>query len=113
MQRLLRAACLRLGPRYPRVAVVSVFMFSYLVGVGGVALLRLYQDMSAADLVRIVLAVVVLVVIENAVATTYAFRLLRPADPWLHGDKSPQAAGPAGGAPGQLPAAFLGRGGAG
>ncbi|HEX2084110.1 MAG TPA: adenylate/guanylate cyclase domain-containing protein [Solirubrobacteraceae bacterium] len=110
MQRLLRSACLRLGPRYPRVAVVAVFMFSYVVGVAGVGLLRLYQDMSGADLVRIVLAVIVLVVIENAVATTYAFRLVRPADAWLRGDRSPQAAVAAWRALANLPVDFVARG---
>ena len=110
MQRLLRSASERLGPRYPRVAVVAVFMFSYLVGVGGVALLRLYQDMSASDLALVVLAVIVLVVIENAIATTYAFRLLRPADGWLQGDRSAPAAVAAWRALANLPLDFVARG---
>ena len=109
MQRLLRSASQRLGPRYPRVAIVAVFMFSYLVGVGGVALLRLYQEMSAGELARIVLAVVALVVIENVIATTYAFRLVRPADPWLRGDRSPGAAVTAWRALANLPLDFVGR----
>jgi class 3 adenylate cyclase len=109
MQRLLRMACRRLGPRYPRVAIVAVFMFSYLVGVGGVALLRLYQEMSDGDLARIVLAVLALVILENVIATTYAFSLVRPADPWLQGDRSPRAAATAWRALANLPLDFVGR----
>ena len=79
--RLLRRAFDRLGPRYPRVALMVVFAFSYLVGASGVALLRLYQDMSAEDLLQIILAVLVLIAVENVIATTFAFRLVQPADP--------------------------------
>ncbi|HEV2814840.1 MAG TPA: adenylate/guanylate cyclase domain-containing protein [Solirubrobacteraceae bacterium] len=109
-QRWLRSACSRLGPRYPRAALVVVFMFSYLVGVGGVALLRLYQDMSGSELLAIVLAVVVLVVVENVIATTFAFRLVRPADPWLRGDRSAEAATAAWKALASLPLDFIARG---
>ncbi|HEV3001430.1 MAG TPA: adenylate/guanylate cyclase domain-containing protein [Solirubrobacteraceae bacterium] len=111
LQRALRALPVRLGPRYPRALVVAVFMFSYLVGGSGVGLLALYQDMSAGDVLRILLAVLVLVVIENAVATTYAFRLLRPADRWLQGDRSPEAAAQAWKALANLPLDFVARGG--
>jgi adenylate cyclase len=107
---MLRSAWARAGPRYPRVAVVTVFMFSYLVGAGGVGLLRVYQDMSDGELLRIVLAVVVLVVVENVIATTFSFRLLRPADPWLNGDRSPQAAVAAWKALANLPLDFIARG---
>ena len=110
MERLLRRACLRLGPRYPRFAVVTVFMFAHVVGVGGVALLDLYEDMSGAEFARIVLAVVALVVIENVIATIYAFRLVRPADAWLHGDRSAPAAIAAWRALANLPLDFIARG---
>jgi class 3 adenylate cyclase len=110
LQHALRAASTRLGPRYPRFATVAVFMFSYVVGVGGVALLRLYQDMSTRELVWIVLATIVLVVIENAIATTFAFRLLRPAEAWLEGDQSPAAAVRAWRAIANLPLDFVARG---
>lgn len=110
VQRLLRSAWTRLGPRYPRAAVVAVFMFSYLVGAGGVALLRLYQEMSVRDLALIVGGVIVLVVVENVLATTLAFRLLRPADPWLAGDRSPAAAVAAWRALANLPLDFVARG---
>jgi class 3 adenylate cyclase len=109
-QRWLRNACTRLGPRYPRAALVVVFAFSYLVGVGGVVLLRLYEDMTASELGRIVLATIVLIVVENAIATTFAFRLVRPADPWLHGDHSAEAAVAAWKALATLPLDFIARG---
>ncbi len=110
LQRALRSANDRLGPRYPRAAVVAVFMFSYVVGVGGVALLRLYQEMSAGELARIVLAVLVLIVVENVIATTFTFRLLRPADPWLRGDRRPETAVAAWRALAGLPLDFMSRG---
>jgi class 3 adenylate cyclase len=110
LQRLLRMVQFRFGPRYPRAATVAVFMFSYLVGVGGVALLRLYQEMSAGELVRIVLGMIVLVIVENVIATTFAFRLLRPADPWLRGDHRPEAAVAAWRAIANLPLDFVARG---
>ena len=110
LQRALHTACRALGPRYPRFALVAVFMFSYLVGFAGVALLRVYQDMSGGELARILGAVVVLVVIENVVATSFAFKLVRPADPWLRGDHSPDAAVTAWRALANLPVDFVSRG---
>jgi len=111
LQRWLQSACASLGPRYPRVALVVVFMFSYFVGFGGIALLSLYEDMSTGEFLQILLATVVLVVIENVAATTYAFRLVRPADPWLGGDHSPGAAVAAWRALANLPLDFFARGG--
>ena len=108
--RLLRRAFDRLGPRYPRVALMVVFAFSYLVGASGVALLRLYQDMSASDLLQIILAVLVLIAVENVIATSFAFRLVEPADPWLNGDRSPAAAAAAWRALAGLPVDFVSRG---
>jgi adenylate cyclase len=110
LQRALHAACRSLGPRYPRVALVVVFMFSYLVGFGGVGLLRLYERMTAAELGVILLATVALIVVENVLATSYAFRLVRPADPWLNGDRSPGAAMAAWKALANLPLDFFARG---
>ena len=110
LQRALHTAWQSLGPRYPRVALVVVFAFSYLVGFGGIALLSLYENMSGEELVQIVVATVVLVVIENAAATTFAFRLVRPADPWLRGDRSPEPALAAWKALANLPLDFFARG---
>ena len=110
LQRALHTACRSLGPRYPRVALVVVFMFSYLVGFGGVALLRLYEDMSAGELLTLVLATIVLIVIENVLATSYSFRLVRPADAWLNGDRRPGSAVAAWNALANLPVDFFARG---
>jgi adenylate cyclase len=109
-QRWLRALCDRLGPRYPRAALVVVFLFSYLVGFGGIGLLSLYEDMSTSEFLQILLVTVVLVVIENVAATTFAFRLVRPADPWLNGDHSPESAVAAWRALANLPLDFFARG---
>ena len=91
-QRALRFAYSRLGPQYPRAALLFLLGLAYVVGLAGVALLRLYQDMSGADLARLALVVVGLVVIENAVASRYAFRLIEPASPWLNGRRTAETA---------------------
>jgi len=91
-QRALRFGYRRFGPHYPRAALVFLLALAYGVGLAGVALLRLYQDMSAADVVKLGTAVVGLVLVENVFATRYAFRLIRPASPWLNGRRTPETA---------------------
>jgi adenylate cyclase len=91
-QRVLRYSYRRAGPRYPRLALAFLLALAYVVGLCGVALLRLYQDMSAGDLVRLCVAVVVLVVLENVAASRYAFRLVAPAEPWLEGRRTADTA---------------------
>jgi adenylate cyclase len=92
LERGLTAAYRRLGPRYPYAALVVLFAFAYVVGLVGVALLRLYQDMSLGELAVIAAAAVLLVVVENVLGLRVAFRLVRPAEPWLQGDRSGPAA---------------------
>jgi adenylate cyclase len=110
LERFLRFAYARLGSRYPLAALVALFAIAYLIGLFGVALLRLYQDMTNGQLLAIAGAVVGLVAIENALALKVAMRLLRPAQPWLHGDRSPQAAVEAWCALASLPLSFHSRG---
>jgi len=75
----------RLGPRYPRVVLALQYQLAHLVTFGGVWLLTLYQPVSHGDLWRIFAVTQALVAIENFFALRVVFRLLRPADPWLHG----------------------------
>ena len=68
------------------------FQLAHLVVLGGVGLLRLYQTMSVGALVTIIVGTQVLLAIENAFGLRAAFRLVRPADPWLRGDRTPETA---------------------
>jgi class 3 adenylate cyclase len=92
LERGLAAAYRRLGPRYPYAALVVLFAFAYVIGLVGVALLRLYQDMSGTELLVIAAAVILLVVIENALGLRVAFGLVRPAEPWMRGERTAKTA---------------------
>ena len=106
-QRALRFAYRRAGPQYPRAALLFLLGLAYVVGLAGVGLLRLYQDMSGADLARLCATVVLLVVIENVFAARYTFRLIEPATPWLEGARTPRTAAAAWSALSGLPRNFL------
>jgi len=84
----LRFAFRKLGRRYPRTAMVVQFQFAHVIVMGGVGLLLLYVDMSAAEFGRIVAVSQGLLLLDNLVGVRAAFRLVRPADPWLRGDRS-------------------------
>ena len=86
--RVLRAAYHRLGYRYPKAVVLIQFQLAYVIVLAGVALLTLYQDMSHADWVRILVAAEVLMVIENFFAARLAVRILDPATQWLKGPRT-------------------------
>ena len=92
MTRLLDALHARFGPRYLRPAIIAVFGLSIVVAFAGVWLLTLYQEMNAAQFWTIAAVAEVLVVLEILIATPYALRLVRPADPWLQGNRSPRSA---------------------
>jgi class 3 adenylate cyclase len=81
-----------LGRRYPRVAVFLWFQTGYLVALGGLALLTLYQDMSAGQFWVIVGAAQAMTLVEFVLAVGMVFRMLRPADPWLRGGRRPEDA---------------------
>src|SRR5688572_19216519 len=106
----MRFAYRRLGPHYPRAALVFLLGLAYVVGIAGIALLRLYQDMSPEDLVKLATAVVGLVLLENFFAAKYAFRLIAPASRWLNGDRTPESAVEAWTALSGLPRNFLASG---
>jgi adenylate cyclase len=82
----------RLGPRYPRVLLALVYPVSCLVVAGGVLMLNLYVDMSLHTFWRLLAASELLVALEVTAALAVAYRLIRPADPWLHGERTPAAA---------------------
>lgn len=107
MTRLLQALYRRLGPRYPRLAVVAVFPLSGIVALAGLWLLTLYQPMSAGEFWTIVLVAEALVLLEIVVAAPYALRLARPARAWLRGSRGPTATQEAWRALVGLPVAFV------
>ena len=82
----------RLGPRYPRVALVFAFVLEYFVVGGGVLLLNLYVDISLHTFWRIALVSAVLVSLEVGAALWLGYRLVRPADRWLVGQRTPDTA---------------------
>jgi len=97
----------RLGRRYPRVMLALQYQFAHLVGAGGVGLLALYQDMSGAQFLRILAVSQGLVLLDNAFSLRTTFRLLRPADPWLAGQRTPETTVAAWRALAGLPLDFL------
>jgi class 3 adenylate cyclase len=88
----LRYAFRKLGRRYPRVAVAVQFQFAHVIVFGGTALLLLYVDMSAGEFGRIVAVTQGLTLLDNLFGIRQAWRLVRPADRWLRGDRDPAAA---------------------
>lgn len=92
LRRPLRYAYEKLGPRYPRRAVWVQFQFAHMVVLGGVGLLTLYVNVSTGALWRILIVSQVLVLVENLVSMKIANRLVRPADRWLNGERTPETA---------------------
>jgi class 3 adenylate cyclase len=106
-RRLLTWIFHRFGPRYPRLIVALQFQVAHLVVAGGVWLLDLYVDLSRAQFWRILLVTQAAVLVENTLALKVVFRLLRPADAWLRGDRSPAATLSAWQTLAGLPVAFM------
>jgi adenylate cyclase len=77
----------KLAARYPRVMLAIQFQGTYLIVLGGVGLLRVYQPMSVKDFWTIVLVAEGLVVIEVLIALFVVFRLVTPAVRWIGGER--------------------------
>jgi len=97
----------RLGPRYPRVLLAVQYQLAHLVALAGVGLLALYQDLSTAEFLRILLVSEALVVLDNFLSLRATFCLVRPADAWLRGHRTPDTAIDAWRALAGLPLDFL------
>lgn len=97
----------RLGSRYPRVMLALQYQFAHLVAAGGVGLLALYQDLSGWQFLRIMLVAQALVLVDNLLSLRATFCLVRPADPWLRGRRTPETAIAAWRALAGLPLDFL------
>src|SRR4051794_13452196 len=92
LRALLRYALDKLGPRYPRCVLAAIFPLSFLVVLGGVWLLALYVRREPARFWRILAVTEAAVAVEIVAALAVAFRLVRPADAWLHGRRTPETA---------------------
>jgi adenylate cyclase len=88
----LEHAYARLGARYPRAVLTLVYPVSFFVVAGGVLLLNLYVDISLSTFWRLLAVSEALVAIEITAALWLAYRLIRPADPWLRGERTPETA---------------------
>jgi class 3 adenylate cyclase len=82
----------RLGRRYPRMILAAELAVAHLVVAVGVSTLLLYEPMSTGEFFLILAAEEVLISLETLFAYRLVSRLIRPADPWLRGDRSPEAA---------------------
>jgi adenylate cyclase len=88
----LEHAYARLGARYPRAVLAFVYPVSFFVVAGGVLLLNLYVDVPLHTFWRLLAVSEVLVAFEITAALWLAYRLIRPADPWLRGERTPETA---------------------
>jgi adenylate cyclase len=104
---LLNWAFRRFGPRYPRLVIALLFQVAHLVVAGGVWLLDLYVELDRAQFWTIFAVAEIAVLIENTMAIGVVWRMLRPADPWLQGDRSAGAAAQAWRALAGVPLAFV------
>lgn len=91
MNGFLARAYERLGPRYPRAAVVAVPQLAHLNVLLGVAGLALYVDMSAAEFLRILLVGMAGMFVYNLAWLRVALGLLRPLWPWIEGKRDPES----------------------
>jgi class 3 adenylate cyclase len=83
------------------------YQFAHFVAAGGVGLLALYQDMSGRQFLRILLVAQALVLLDNVFSLKATFCLIRPADAWLRGHRTPDTAIDAWRALAGLPLDFL------
>lgn len=97
----------KLGARYPRVMLTFQYQFAHFVCAGGVGLLALYQDLSGWEFGRIMLVAQGLVLLDNVFSLRATYCLLRPADRWLRGHRTPDTAIDAWRALAGLPLDFL------
>jgi adenylate cyclase len=99
----------RLGTRYFGAVLVVQWAFTFMVVLGGVGMLTLYEEMSGGDFLRIALVAEAVVAVENLVATRIAADILRPVRRWLDGRRDERSTVVAWRALAELPVGFLRR----
>src|ERR1700709_501783 len=92
LRALLRHMLARLGARYPRVILAALFQLEFVVVLAGAWLRDLYVELAPGQFWRILAVTEAAVAVEIAPALWVSFRLVRPADPWLRGDRTPATA---------------------
>ncbi len=107
LRRVLEWLDRRLGRRYLRVLLAAQLQLAHLVVLGGVLLLTLFVEVDGDQLWRLVLVSQGLVAVETTAVYLLLSRLLRPADPWLDGDRTPDSACRAWRAVAGLPSDFV------
>ena len=83
------------------------FQVAFVVVVGAVVLLNAFVDLTASEFWHILLVSEGFVLIENVIAFWAASSYVRPADPWLNGDRTTRTAIDAWQALAALPRDFL------
>ena len=99
----------RLGRRYFAAVLVAEWLLSFVVAVGGVGVLTLYEPVAADEFLRIALFTAGVLALENAFATAIARDMMRPVKRWLDGARDDDATVEAWRALAELPIAFLRR----
>lgn len=92
MAKILQWLFARLGRRYVRAMLFVQFQVAFVVVAGAVVLLDAFVDLNSAEFWRILLVTESFVLIENAIAFWAASTYVRPADPWLSGDRTEASA---------------------
>jgi class 3 adenylate cyclase len=91
LRRILAFAYRRLGRRYARTMLFAQYQAAHFVALGGVGLLALYEPLTLEQFLRILVVTQAIMLVDNVVSMRATSRLLRPADPWLCGDRHPVA----------------------
>ncbi|MCW3038587.1 MAG: adenylate/guanylate cyclase with integral rane sensor [Solirubrobacterales bacterium] len=99
----------KLGRRYVRVVLWIQMQAAHLVVAGGSGLFGLFIRADASEFLELFAAAQAFVLLDNLVSCRVVSRLLRPADPYLRGDRSPAAASAAWHALAGLPLSFVRR----
>jgi adenylate cyclase len=92
-RRALRWASRVLGRHYVRVLVLGQVLLTPLVVAGGLLLLKLYlPDLAWGDWALVLAVAEGLALVDVVISYRKVSGWIRDADPWLHGDRSPEAA---------------------
>src|SRR4051794_417804 len=87
MRAVLERAYHRLGPRYPRFAVLAVRQLALVNVVLGVVGLSLFVDTSPGEFWRVLIVGIVGMALYNVLYARVALRLLAPVRSWLEGSR--------------------------
>jgi adenylate cyclase len=81
----------RLGPRYPRTALLVLLQVGYLVGLVAMAAMVVYFDMTFGQFLRMEVAELLLFVVDAVLAIRFALHRIEPVTAWLRGERDAAA----------------------